>query len=79
MFLITNHQYRPTRFKSFPEVNAIFSQTRRLGRVLVVEEIPDTMVLMIIIHQILKKGKRHCTIRSGIILRQNKKMEIGII
>ena len=76
---MTNHQYRPTRFKSFPEVNAIFSQTRRLGRVLVVEEIPDTMVLMIIIHQILRKGKPHCNTRSGTIPRQNKKMESGII
>ena len=40
----------------------------------VVEEIPDTMVLVVIIHQILKKGKPHYTIMSGIILRQNKKM-----
>ena len=39
-----------------------------------VEEIPDTMVLVVIIHQILKKGKPHYTIMSGIILRQNKKM-----
>ena len=29
MFLMTNHQSRPTRFESFPEVNAILSQTRR--------------------------------------------------
>ena len=29
MFLMTNHESRPTRFKSFPKVNAIFSQTRR--------------------------------------------------
>ena len=42
--------------------------------VMVMEEIPDTIVLMVIIHQILKKGKPHCTIKSGIILRQNKKM-----
>ena len=41
---------------------------------MVVEEIPGTMVLMVIIHQILRKGKSHCTIRSGIIPRQNKKM-----
>ena len=27
--LMTNHQSRPTRFESFPEVNAILSQTRR--------------------------------------------------
>ena len=40
----------------------------------IVEEIPDTIVLIVIIHQILKKGKSHCTTRSGIILRQNKKM-----
>ena len=42
--------------------------------VMVVEEIPDTMVLIVIIHQILRKGKPHCTTKSGTILRQNKKM-----
>ena len=42
--------------------------------IVIVEEIPDTMVLMVIIHQILIKGKPHCTTRSGIILMQNKKM-----
>ena len=42
--------------------------------VVVVEEIPDTMVLMVIIHQILIKGKPHYTTKSGIILRQNMKM-----
>ena len=42
--------------------------------VMVVEKIPDTMVLIVIIYQILKKGKSHCTIRSGIKLIQNKKM-----
>ena len=41
---------------------------------MVVEEILDTMVLMVTIHQILIKEKPHCTTRSGIILRQNKKM-----
>ena len=41
--------------------------------VVVVEEILDTMVLMVTI-QILRKRKPHCTTRSGIILRQNKKM-----
>ena len=41
---------------------------------MVVEEILDTMVLIVIIHQILKKGKSHCTTRNGIIPRQNKKM-----
>ena len=30
----------------------------------VVEGIPDTMVIMIIIPQILKKGKPHCTTRK---------------
>ena len=38
-----------------------------------VEEILDTMVLMVIILQILRRGKPHCTTRNGIILRQNKK------
>ena len=42
--------------------------------VVVMEEIPDTMVLMVIIYQILRKVKPHCTTRSGTILRQNKKM-----
>ena len=42
--------------------------------VVVVEEILDTMVLVVIIHLILKKGKPYCTTRSGTILRQNKKM-----
>ena len=41
--------------------------------VVVMEEILDTMVLMVTI-QILRKRKPHCTTRSGIILRQNKKM-----
>ena len=27
-FLMKNHQSHPTRFESFPEVNAILSQTR---------------------------------------------------
>ena len=42
--------------------------------VVVVEGIPDIMVIMVIIPQILIKGKLHCTTKSGIILRQNKKM-----
>ena len=42
--------------------------------VMVVEEIPDTIVLIVIIHQILIKEKPYCTTKSGIILRQNKKM-----
>ena len=37
--------------------------------IVVVEEIPDTMVFVVIIHQILKKGKPHYIIKSGIILR----------
>ena len=41
---------------------------------MVVEEIPDTMVLLVIIHQILRKWKPYGTTRSGTILRQNKKM-----
>ena len=41
---------------------------------IVVEKIPDTMLLMVTIHQILIRGKPHCTTKSGIILRQNKKM-----
>ena len=39
----------------------------------VVEGIPNTMVLMVIIPQNLKKRKPHYTTRSG-VLRQNKKM-----
>ena len=42
--------------------------------VVIVEEIPDTMALIVIIHQILKKEKPHCTTRSRTRLRQNKKM-----
>ena len=41
--------------------------------VVAVEEILDTMVLMVLILQILRRGKPHCTTRNGIILRQNKK------
>ena len=41
--------------------------------VVAVEKIPDTMVLMVIILQILRRGKPHCTTRNGITLRQNKK------
>ena len=41
---------------------------------MVVEGILDIMVIMVIIPQILIKGKLHCTTRNGIILRQNKKM-----
>ena len=45
--------------------------------IVVVKEIPDTMVLIVII---LRKWKPHCTtrsgtIRNGTILRQNKKMD----
>nr|CAN71694.1 hypothetical protein VITISV_005850 [Vitis vinifera] len=40
--------------------------------VVAVEGIPDIMVIMVIIPQILIKGKLHCTTKSGIILRQNK-------
>ena len=46
-FLMRNHQSRPTGSKPFPEVNAIFSQTR--GRGVVMERIFDTMVLMLVI------------------------------
>ena len=42
--------------------------------VVVVEGIPNIMVIMVIIPQILIKGKLHYITRSGIILRQNKKM-----
>ena len=42
--------------------------------VMVMEGIPDIMVIMVIIPQIIVKGKLHCTTKSGIILRQNKKM-----
>ena len=49
-----------------------------LDMVVVVEEIPDTMVLMVIIHQILIKGKSHYTTKSGIILRQNNCYRCGI-
>ena len=49
-------------------------EDKDMDMVVVVEEIPDTMVLMVIIHQILRKRKPHCTTRSGIILRQNNKM-----
>ena len=40
----------------------------------VVEKILDTMVLIVIIHQNIRKEKPHCTTRNGIIPRQNKKM-----
>ena len=42
--------------------------------VVVVEEIPDTMVFIVIIHQIIRKEKPYYTTKNGIILRQNKKM-----
>ena len=42
--------------------------------VVVMEGILDTMVLMVVIPQILIKRKPYCTIKSGVILRQNKKM-----
>ena len=37
--------------------------------VVVMEEIPNTMILIVIIYQNLKKRKLHCTTRSRIILR----------
>ena len=42
--------------------------------VVVVEGIPVTMVLMVIILQIFIKRKPHYTTRSRVIQRQNKKM-----
>ena len=42
--------------------------------VVVVEGIPVTMVLMVIILQIFIKRKPHHTTRSRVIQRQNKKM-----
>ena len=42
--------------------------------VMVLEGILNTMVLVVIIPQILKKRKPRCITRSGEILRQNKKM-----
>ena len=42
--------------------------------VMIVEGIPNTMVLMVVNPQILIKRKPHYTTRSGVILRQNKKM-----
>ena len=65
-----NHQSHPTRFESFPEVNAISSQNRGHG----CGRNPQTMVRMVIIPKILIKEKPHYTTRSGTILRQNKKM-----
>ena len=44
------------------------------GVVMIVEGIPNTMVLMVVNPQILIKRKPHYTTRSGVILRQNKKM-----
>ena len=42
--------------------------------IVVIEGIPNTMVLMVVNPQILIKRKPHYTTRSGVILRQNKKM-----
>ena len=42
--------------------------------VMIVEGIPNTMVLRVVNPQILIKRKPHYTTRSGVILRQNKKM-----
>ena len=42
--------------------------------VVVVEGIPNITVLMVVIPQILIKRKPHCTTKSGVILRQNKKI-----
>ena len=64
-----NHQSRPTRFESFLEVNAILSQLVDGDEDVVVEEIPDTIVLIVIIHQILIKRKSHCNTTSRITLR----------
>ena len=44
------------------------------GVVMIVEGIPNTMVLMVVNPQILIKRKPRYTTRSGVILRQNKKM-----
>ena len=44
------------------------------GVVMIVEGIPNTMVLMVVNPQILIKRKPHYTTRSGVILRQSKKM-----
>ena len=78
--LMRNHQSRLTRFEPFLEMNTSLKWIQYRHKlvdedvVVVVEEISDTMVLIVIIHQILKKWKPHCTIRSGTILRYNKKM-----
>ena len=45
--------------------------------VMVMEGIPNTMVLMVVIPQILrKKRKPHYSIKSGVILIQNKKIDV---
>ena len=45
--LMRNHQSRPTRSESFLKVNAISSKF--MDVVMIVEKIPDTMVLIVII------------------------------
>ena len=66
-----NHQSCSIGSKPFLEVNAISSQTH--GREdMVMKGILDTIVLMVIIPQILRKRKPQCTTKSGVILRQRK-------
>ena len=76
--LMRNHQSRLIGSEPFPEVNVISSQTcgcgwewghgRGRGRN------PRYHGSYSNNHQILIKGKPHCTTKSRIILRQNKKM-----
>lgn len=75
--LMRNHWFYPIGYESFCEVNATSSQTHGCkqgwghdhghghghGRIF------DMMVLTIVIPQISRKRKPHCTTKSGVILR----------
>ena len=67
-FLMRNHQSCPTGSKAFPEVNAISSQTRECEQGRGRDHGTNFQYHgMVVIIQILRKGKYHGTTRSGII------------
>ena len=74
--LMKNHQSHPTGFEPFPEVNVISPQNHGRGRgrvvVVVIGRIPDTIIIILLTPS---KGKTHFPARSGITVKQNKKME----
>ena len=80
--VLLQQQYLECRFTKYCELISCLLVTEQNNELLMMtmtwswswKKSPIPWFFIVIIHQILRKGKSHCTTRSRIILRQNKKM-----